>query len=171
MNCHQQTRRKVIKTLYLLSATSTVQRGCFPDLKSNIQVSVFGDHPFAPNHRWRKAGPCAKRPGGLFRRCCCRQLSQSMRRRNNRPDQHRTKLRDLELRKIFSAGCASSRLLRLASRAECHCHRCPVLDLPNLRLHLRNQFRKSLHPPPFNQTRRRRRPTLPPHLTRPRRVP
>ena len=41
-------------------------RGCFPDLKSNIQVSVFGDHPFAPNHRWRKAGPCAKRPGGLF---------------------------------------------------------------------------------------------------------
>jgi hypothetical protein len=23
-------------------------------------------HPFAPNHRWRKAGPCTKRPGGLF---------------------------------------------------------------------------------------------------------
>ena len=114
MNCHQQTRRKVIKTLYLLSATSTVQRGCFPDLKSNIQVSVFGDHPFAPNHRWRKAGPCAKRPGGLFRRCCCRQPCQSMRRRNNRPDQHRTKRPDLELRKIFSAGCASSRLLRVA---------------------------------------------------------
>ena len=42
------------------------RRGCFPDLESNIQVSVFGDHPFAPNHRWRKAGPCAKLPGGLF---------------------------------------------------------------------------------------------------------
>ena len=32
---------------------------------------------------------------------------QSMRRRNNRHDQHRAKQRDLELRKIFSAGCAS----------------------------------------------------------------
>ena len=38
-----------------------------------------------------------------------------MRRRNNRPDQHRATLPDLEVRKILSGGCANSRLLRVAS--------------------------------------------------------
>ena len=75
---------------------------------------------------------------------CCRrrQPCQFMRRRNNRPDQHRATLPDLEVRKILSGGCANSRLLRVAKPAECHCHRCPAHDQPNLRLHLRNQFRQ-----------------------------
>jgi hypothetical protein len=60
----QATRRR--KPINFQRNDVLPNKGCFPDLKSNIQVSVFGDHPFAPNHRWRKAGPCAKRPGGLF---------------------------------------------------------------------------------------------------------
>ena len=31
----------------------------------------------------------------------------------------------------FSAGCTTSRLIRVASRAQCHFHLCRVLDLRN----------------------------------------
>jgi hypothetical protein len=91
--------------------------------------------------------------------------------RNNRHDQHRAKRRDLELRKIFSAGCASSRLLRVASRGQCPCHRYRVLDLWNSRRHPWSRSRRSLRPPPFNQASRTLRLDLRPHLMSQMRVP